>query len=277
MESSARLKFIKQSMSITVAFLLVTHIQIAIFILSWIEIDYIYAVFIDYTSWTKENPVYGLILIQLVAVISLVLMIPSSLLALVIGYICGMLFGEIWGFFSGILLFFLTSSIASVLAFYIARYLFRDMLLDNIREEWVKTRAVLKALEKKGLKVVILCRLSPILPFGIVNYVVGASSIPFNHFIIGNIGILPGSVLFVYIAVTMGSVTDALNSQNDNDWTTWLVIIGGVMVLITSVYITYASKRELEKILKEEESIIQPLYEEEEYKEISLDKPDDKV
>ncbi|CAG9330046.1 unnamed protein product [Blepharisma stoltei] len=261
-----RIKFIKQSMSITIAILL-----FAVFIVCIIEIDVIFKIFIDYSNWTKENPVYGLLLIQVVCIIGLIIMIPSTLFALTIGYICGMLCGEIFGFILGILLISVTSQVAAVLSFFLARYLFRDMVINNIKEEWVKTRAVLKALETKGIKVVFLCRLSPVIPYGILNYIVGASSIPFQHFFIGNLGLIPGFSLYVYIAVTMGSVQEALSNQTSSDWYWYLIAIGGVLIIATCIYITWVSKKELQKILDEQEESEAPLFMEEEHEEVPID------
>ena len=50
---------------------------------------------------------------------------------------------------------------------------------------------------QEGLRVLLLARLSPVLPFNLLNVAYGLSEIPPLTFGLGLIGIVPGTVLYV--------------------------------------------------------------------------------
>ena len=56
-----------------------------------------------------------------------------------------------------------------------------------------KYQAIDRAVTKEGWQVVVLLRLSPIIPFNVQNYALGVTSIPFWHYLGATlIGIIPG-------------------------------------------------------------------------------------
>lgn len=89
--------------------------------------------------------------------------------------------------------------VAASLAFFAARYLARG----KVRAVLAKKRsfaAVDEAVAEEGWKIVVLLRLSPLVPFNIQNYLFGVTSIPFPHYVAAtSVGIIPGTALFVYL------------------------------------------------------------------------------
>src|SRR5262249_26419709 len=60
-----------------------------------------------------------------------------------------------------------------------------------------------------GFKIVFLLRLSPLFPFGFLNYALGLTKISFREYVLASwIGMLPGTVMYVYLGSTLKSVTD---------------------------------------------------------------------
>ena len=91
--------------------------------------------------------------------------------------------------------------LASVLAFLAARHLLRDKirLLLNRRPKY---RTLDKAVASDGWKVVVLMRLSPIVPFNLQNYALGVTAIPFVQYLTATlVGIVPGIALYVYFGI----------------------------------------------------------------------------
>ena len=67
-------------------------------------------------------------------------------------------------------------------------------------------RAIESVMETKGLRLIVLMRLSLLVPFNISNYVFGGSSVKYYDFIVGTIGLFPIVLFFVYIGTTMSSI-----------------------------------------------------------------------
>jgi uncharacterized membrane protein YdjX (TVP38/TMEM64 family) len=89
--------------------------------------------------------------------------------------------------------------IAASLAFLAARFLGRH----RVRAILAKSRkfaAIDKAVSEEGGKIVILLRLSPLVPFNVQNYLFGVTAIPFPQYVAATfVGIIPGTALFVYL------------------------------------------------------------------------------
>ena len=107
----------------------------------------------------------------------------------------------------GIPLALLAETAGAACSFLISRYLFGETL-----EDWITAhpafKAIKNAIDEEGWRVLLLLRLSPAVPFGLLNYLLGLTNIPLSTYLIWTmIGNLPGTVLDVYIGV-VGAKTD---------------------------------------------------------------------
>lgn len=59
-----------------------------------------------------------------------------------------------------------------------ARYLLRDFVLRYLTNNFPKWGAIDRALEREGWKLVTMLRLSPIVPWNILNYALAVTSVP---------------------------------------------------------------------------------------------------
>lgn len=64
------------------------------------------------------------------------------------------------------------------------------------------------AMKHQGLKIYFLLRLSPIIPFNVINYVGGVTAISLKNYSLALIGILPGTILYCFIGASAGSLVD---------------------------------------------------------------------
>eukprot|EP00957_Ditylum_brightwellii_P169658 12913284-Ditylum_brightwellii.AAC.1 len=71
-------------------------------------------------------------------------------------------------------------------------------------------------MEDKGLRIIVLLRLSPLVPYNVLNYVCGVTSVSFRDYAIaGMIGIIPGCFLYVLLGSSAGSMFES-SSSGDN-------------------------------------------------------------
>jgi len=108
------------------------------------------------------------------------------------------------------------------------------------------------AMNTHGLKIMVLLRLSPIIPFNLLNYLSGTTGISFRDYTLALFGILPGTCLFVYIGATAKDVGSADGGLTK----TIFLIVGAGFGFGAIVMISYYAKAELKKIVEDDEEKI---------------------
>ena len=74
-------------------------------------------------------------------------------------------------------------------------------------------RAIDKVVEKEGLKLIILMRMSLLIPFNFSNYIFGCSAIKYWQFAVGTAGVLPLVCFLVYMGTTFSNIQDAVSGK----------------------------------------------------------------
>lgn len=103
------------------------------------------------------------------------------------------------------------------------------------------------ALQSNGLKIMVLLRLSPLIPYNALDYMSGITAIPLWAYTVALVGILPGSISLCFIGASASSLTD--NSATENKTLKIVTIVAGVGFAAGGVFVaSYYSKRELERV-----------------------------
>ena len=133
---------------------------------------------------------YGYIYFALFYIVAEVLAIPAAPLTASSGY----LFGLVPGFLTVLT----SATIAATISFYIGRTFLREWALRTA-SKWPQWMAIDNAVNKEGFKVVLLLRLSPLLPFALSNYLYGLTSVDFWSYVSATfLGFSPGTLAIVY-------------------------------------------------------------------------------
>ncbi len=164
-------------------------------------------------------------------IVATVLMLPGSILTLAAGFIFGLP--------TGVALVSLSSVTGAVCAFLVGRYLARDWVRDRITA-LPRFAALDRAAGEDGLVVVALVRLSPLFPFNLTNYGLGLTSVRFRDYLLASwIGMLPGTVLYVYIGSLTVDVTQLVNGDTSSIGAgPWLLGVGFVATVVLTIVIT---------------------------------------
>jgi uncharacterized membrane protein YdjX (TVP38/TMEM64 family) len=107
--------------------------------------------------------------------------------------------------------------------------------------------AIDKAMEEKGLRIMILLRLSPLIyvsPY--LNYGAGGMAVSFGAFTISLLGIIPATIMFVFLGASAGSLADS--SEGDSKTTKIVLIIGIILSVFGVALTTYYARLELRKV-----------------------------
>ena len=99
---------------------------------------------------------------------------------------------------------------------------------------------------------VTLLRLCPLIPFNAFNYLMGITGIKVRDFAIGSIGMLPGTVVYVYIGITTSDVADVINGKAaQNNIAFVAMIIGSILACGGIVWISKVSRDALNEYVEE--------------------------
>jgi uncharacterized membrane protein YdjX (TVP38/TMEM64 family) len=100
--------------------------------------------------------------------------------------------GALFGFTGGIALSWVGSVVSALVGFAVARRLGREAVAEMTGPRISRVEDVLR---HQGVVAVLVARLTPVLPFTVVNYGAGVSAVSLRDYLVGTaVGVLPGSV-----------------------------------------------------------------------------------
>jgi uncharacterized membrane protein YdjX (TVP38/TMEM64 family) len=174
----------------------------------------------------------------LVYAVAEIAFVPGSLLTLA----AGALFGLVWGTAFAMA----GATLGAVAAFLVARYALRRSVERRIQAS-PRFKALDAALEREGRKIVFLVRLTPLLPFNALNYALGVTRVRFADYLIGSIGMLPGTLLYAYYGHVVGDVARlAAGAAPPRGIEHYLLLGAGLLATIAvTVILTRAARRTL--------------------------------
>jgi uncharacterized membrane protein YdjX (TVP38/TMEM64 family) len=152
--------------------------------------------------------------------------------------------GAIFGVVKGTAIVFVAAVLGSTLAFLIARYLARGFVEQRIAGS-AQFAAIDRAIGQQGRKIVFLLRLSPVFPFSLGNYALGLTRVRLADYVIAAVGMLPGTLLYVYLGSAAGDVASAAASGGAQAGKTALTAIGLAATALVTVFVTRIARRAL--------------------------------
>jgi uncharacterized membrane protein YdjX (TVP38/TMEM64 family) len=170
--------------------------------------------------------------------------LPASLLTLGAGLV--------WGPVLGVVVVWPGAVIGAVLSFLIGRTVLRDAVAAR-KAAWPLAEAIDRALAGGGARLVFLLRLSPLFPFNVLNYGLGVSGVSLRDYTLATAaGILPGTVVYVWIGSTVGSVAELASGSFDAGGSGLaLRAVGLVATVGVTAWITIRARAELAAVIGE--------------------------
>ncbi|HJT31355.1 MAG TPA: TVP38/TMEM64 family protein [Pirellulales bacterium] len=189
-------------------------------------------------EWIRGMGAWGPVLLAVTYVIATVCFVPGSLMTLGAGFLFGVAVGTV------------TVSLASVVGASAAFWLGRTIARDWIERRFAGDRrfkALDRAIEREGFKIVLLVRLSPAIPFTAINYFLGFTKIAYRDFLLASwIGMLPGTILYAYLGSTLHSLAELGSGTAAGGPVTQAFFVGGLVVtLIATIVVTRIARRAL--------------------------------
>lgn len=146
---------------------------------------------------------------------------PTTFIALFGGYFLG------WSSVPYMLISYMA---ASAFGFYLAKWIDQGHFLKSIRK-FPNVEKIIKAMNHKQVPFIILCRISPILPFAIMNVLLSLLHVRFATFLwAGFLGMLPRTILFIWVGSTAREFQDIISGENQD-----LSQISFLLLLVLSI------------------------------------------
>ena len=158
--------------------------------------------FAEFEAYVHSLGAIGPAIYALGYVVLTVLLFPASFVTLGAG--------TLFGLKTGLFVALAGANLGALCSFLLARTFLRQKVM-LWTAPYPKFRFLDEAIGKQGFKMVLLCRLSPIFPFILLNYFLGLTAVRTAAYVMANmLGMLPAMFLFVYIGAT---ARDALEVQ----------------------------------------------------------------
>jgi uncharacterized membrane protein YdjX (TVP38/TMEM64 family) len=186
-------------------------------------------------KWIESLGAYGGFAFMVIYIIATVAFIPGTILTLGAGVVFGVIWGSIY--------VFIGATLGAIAAFLIGRYLVRDGISKKI-EGNEKFAAIDQAVAYSGFKIVLLTRLSPLFPFNLLNYAFGITAVRLKDYAIASIGMLPATVMYVYIGSLASDIARIDGENQSTDTVKWIIrIIGFMATVAVTIYATRLARK----------------------------------
>jgi uncharacterized membrane protein YdjX (TVP38/TMEM64 family)/rhodanese-related sulfurtransferase len=115
--------------------------------------------------------------------------LPGSLFGLAGGIMFGPLWGTVWNLVGG--------TLGATMAFLAARFIAGDRIAAKTGG---RVKTLLSGVESEGWRFVALTRLVPIVPFNVLNYVLGLTRIALSHYVLATLVCMtPGALAYAWL------------------------------------------------------------------------------
>ena len=173
------------------------------------------------------------ILIYVVAVVAL---IPASLLTIAAGAVFGLLPGALYAF-------------AGALIGSTAAFLLGAPHLPRSRRRRLATmprfaRGRAGGQRARGAASCSSCRLSPLVPFNLLNYALGLTTISLTDFVVASVGMIPGTLVYTYGGkVTGEALALAGQAQVPKNASYYVLLLGGLAATVAATTVATRTAR----------------------------------
>lgn len=208
------------------------------------------AYFLPVAEWTtslaeraRRTGAVGVALFFVAYIFATVAFLPGSILTLAAGFA----YGPLWG-----LAVVSPASVAgATAAFLLGRTLLRDWAVRKTRGS-PQLRAIERAVEREGFKLILLLRLSPLVPFNVLNYALSLANVRLGTYVVASaIGMLPGTILYVYLGSLAPTAAQLSRTAEGGGAGRTALYVAGLAASVAAVIVaTRAARRALDSELR---------------------------
>lgn len=187
--------------------------------------------FYEYTEQLHHFEIHHYILLTLaISVLMMLALVPTTFVATVSGFYLG------W---PGAMVVCAAYFLASLMGYKLALSIDKGRM-SAFLYQFPKTTIIFDAVRRQSILMVILCRISPVLPFALMNFILAMIRVPLGIFLsAGFVGMLPRTLLFVWLGIQFNNLLAAYQAGRSPEG----LIISLSLTLCSIVGLTYIFRK----------------------------------
>lgn len=161
--------------------------------------------------------------------------------------------GFIFGFWPGFTYAAIAIPLGAQAAFEVARWVVRPWVSEKVAGN-SRMQAIERALDDEAMLIIILTRLSLPVPYNVLNYLYGATSVrAFIYFMATAIGMLPAVALYVYLGSIARDLQQIVSGEATPPELGYWIFAAGAVAMATALWIVHrTASRALQRHIAEE-------------------------
>lgn len=184
----------------------------------WVSTVVISYLALEHETWIRSFTLLPWVGFFFMSVFSMGLAItPTTFISLLCGYFLGI---------EAIVPVVVCYQFASLVGYGLAQTM-DHQTLDWVKEKFPKSAPIFSNVERRQWMTTFLARISPALPFGLMNVVLAVSGVRLSPFFFGGlVGMLPRTVFFVWLGSQAPLLIEALQTKDQLMWFLLLSALG---------------------------------------------------
>jgi uncharacterized membrane protein YdjX (TVP38/TMEM64 family) len=180
------------------------------------------------------------ILFVLIYIVAAVVLAPAFFLTVAAG--------AMFGVWRGSIIVFVGASLGASAVYALASPLSDSALMRRITRDR-RVNAVRAAMTGDALWISFLLRLSPLIPYNVLNYALVLSGVRYRDFAFGFLGMVPAILMYTYYGKVVGDVAALAAGVAPPRGPEYyaMVVVGLVAVVASTTMVTRAAKRAIKK------------------------------
>jgi uncharacterized membrane protein YdjX (TVP38/TMEM64 family) len=154
--------------------------------------------------------------------------------------------GAVFGLWRGTMVVYVGAVLGSSAVYALAFPLAHSRLLQRIDRD-PRVAAVRHALVGEGTWVMFLLRLSPLVPYNLLNYALALSGVRYRDYLLASVGMLPAIVMYTYYGKVVGDVAALAAGVAPPRGPEYyvLLVLGLAATVLATTMITKAARRQM--------------------------------
>ncbi len=156
--------------------------------------------------------------------------------------------GALFGVWKGSLIVFVGASLGASAVYAVAAPLAQSRWLARVTRD-PRVTAVRSAVRGEGVWVMFLLRLSPLVPFNLLNYALALSGVRYRDFVIALVGMIPAIVMYAYYGKVVGDVAVLAAGVSPPKDVAYYVLmaVGLVATVVATTLIARSARQAIER------------------------------
>jgi uncharacterized membrane protein YdjX (TVP38/TMEM64 family) len=188
---------------------------------------------------TQVGP-WAPILFTLIYIVAAVTLAPAFFLTVAAG--------AMFGVWRGSAIVFVAASLGASVVYVLGSRLARLSWMQRVTRD-PRVAAVQAAIRSESLWIMFLLRLSPLVPYNILNYALALSGVRYVDFLVALIGMIPAIIMYTYYGKVVGDVAALAAGVSPPRGPEYyaLLVAGLIAIIASTTMITRAARRAMER------------------------------